>query len=100
MAQLKTTESIVLEVLEKVPAARKDDYVLIYNVLMKMNKLDLLETPFYKVLLNHNDLGMPSWETITRCRRKVQEKRIDLIDEQKARYRNKEQEDYIGYART
>ena len=99
MARIKSTEKIVLQVLEESPAARGDDYILMWLVCQK-TKPELCEKPFADVLYHHNSLGLPNWETVTRCRRKIQEKRPDLVAPETARKRRKEEEDYRAYAHT
>lgn len=99
MAKLKTMEKVVLQVLEESPLARKDDYVLIWLVCQKL-KPELVEKPFADVLYHHKALGLPNWETITRCRRKIQEKRPDLVAPETAKKRRKEEQEYIEYSHT
>lgn len=97
--KLQTMEKIVLEILEKSPAARTDDYVLMWLVCNK-TKPELCEKPFADVLYHHNSLGLPNWETVTRCRRKIQQKRPDLVVPATSRKRRKKEEEYIEYARS
>lgn len=97
MAKLHTMENVVLEILEKSPAARSDDYVLMWLVCNK-TKPEIVEKPFADVLYHHKSLGLPNWETVTRCRRKIQEKRPDLVSPVTARKRRKEEEEYREYA--
>lgn len=99
MAKLHTMETLVLEILEQSPAARSDDCVLMWLVCDK-TKPEIVEKPFADVLYNHKSLGLPNWETVTRCRRKIQEKRPDLVPAETARKRRKEEEEYREYART
>ena len=40
-----------------------------------------------------------SFESITRCRRKLQEKNPELRDEEIAKMRNKKQKEYINYSK-
>ena len=78
--RLKNVQGIVLNCLEDNEVLRDNDNKLVANIWYKhikrtrdvtaMNALDLL------VALGNNEL--PSWESITRCRRKIQEKRTDL----------------------
>lgn len=98
MAKLHTMESIVLRLLEEDPLARDDDYYLMCLVCEELNP-DLLYTPFAKVMIQHKEQGLPSWETVTRCRRKIQQKRPDLVSSEIAEKRRKEEEQYREYAR-
>ena len=97
MAKLYIMENVVLEILENSPAARSDDYVLMWLVCQKVNP-EIVEKPFADVLYNHKALGLPNWETVTRCRRKIQEKRPDLVAPETARKRRKEEQEYREYA--
>ena len=97
MAKLNTIEKMVLEVLEQSPLARADDYVLMWLVCEK-TKPELSEKPFADVLYNHYAWGLPNWESVTRCRRKIQAKRPDLVAPETARKRRKEEKVYREYA--
>lgn len=99
MANLQTLESVVLSILEQSIAARKDDYVLMWLVCEKL-KPEIVEKPFADVLYNHKAWGLPNWESVTRCRRKIQAKRPDLTDKETARNRHDEEKDYRAYAVT
>ena len=80
MYKLKTVERKVVLFLEDKEELRDSDNKLVASIWWshiketrnpsKMSALDLL------IALGNNEL--PSWETLTRCRRKVQEKRTDL----------------------
>lgn len=78
MKKLMNTTKVVKQVLEAVPAARNDDKELYLHVLSKMNMDYLLTCPFAAVLHKLEDLGMPSMETVGRCRRKVQQEHPEL----------------------
>ena len=97
MARLHTMENVVLEILEQSKAARSDDYVLMWLVCQKI-KPEIVEKPFADVMYHHKSFGLPNWETVTRCRRKIQEKRPDLVSPETARKRSKEEEEYREYA--
>jgi hypothetical protein len=99
MSKLQTMENIVLQVLENSPLARKDDYVLMWLVTDIFNP-DLQNQRFGDVLYNHKENGLPNWETVTRCRRKLQEKYPYLKDATTSVMRDKEQQEYIDYARS
>lgn len=99
MAKLNTMESIVVQVLEESPLSRADDYVLMWLVCEKV-KPEIGHIPFSTVLYHHKSLGLPNWETVTRCRRKIQEKRPDLVNPEKARIRAAEETAYREYAHT
>lgn len=98
MPKFFTMEKIVLQVLEENPMARQDDYILMLKVCEKTNPEATLHN-FGMVMKNHH-FFLPNWETITRCRRKIQAKRPDLIAPETARKRRKEEEEYREYAHT
>lgn len=97
MGKLKNIEPKVTRILETTPAARKSDAVLIkdyYNEVIDVNTLS-----FAAVCEHHEELGLPSFESIRRCRQKVQAKRPDLVDPTTAKRRRKLIEDYEEYAK-
>lgn len=97
MAKLKTMEKVVLQVLEESPAARGDDYVLMWLVISKLNP-ELCDIPFSQVLYYHTELGLPNFKTIERCRRKLQEKYPQLKAPETAKKRREEEQIYRDYA--
>ncbi len=100
MSKLHTMEKVVLSVLENSPAARSDDYVLMWLVCSEITP-ELVEKPFADVLYNHKIWGLPNWDTVTRNRRKIFKKRPDLIPPVSVRQkRRKEEELYREYAHT
>ncbi len=98
MPNLLSTEKLVLQVLEEQPKTREDDYLLMLFVTAKIN-IDLLNQSFSDVMLGRHNNGLPNWETVTRCRRKIQEKNPHLRNEKKAIYRKIEEQKYIEYSR-
>lgn len=99
MSRLQTMEKVVLEILEKSPKAREDDYVLMWLVCEKLSP-EIITKPFADVMYHHKSWGLPNWESVTRARRKVQEKRPDLVSPAKAKKRREEEERYREYAHT
>ena len=92
---IKTMHNRVMEVLTTYPASRSSDRLLIAEVYRRF--YDTYRQPFF-VVMSRNDL--PSFETITRCRRKIQEEHEELraitpIE----RERINRQIDFIEYAR-
>ena len=96
MYKLKTVEKKVIRLLENNESLRDSDNKLVASAWWEhikqtrnpsdMKALDLL------IALGNNEL--PSWETLTRCRRKVQEKRTDLRGK-KYEQRQQRQKDVI-----
>ena len=72
MTKLKDLEKRVRKILEKNPKTRGDDDLL-YNYVLKEMKVDLNITA-KDFLLSYRKMGIPTIETVGRCRRKVQSK--------------------------
>ena len=73
MTKLKEFEPVVREILKQRPATRGDDDLLYVYILDKMN-LNLSTYSVTSFLLNYRKMGIPTIETVGRCRRKIQEK--------------------------
>lgn len=99
MAKFKKYENVVHNILEKFLPARSSDGVLQYKVCEEINPAVLNKT-YGEVLLYGKELGVPNENTVSRCRRKIQEKYPELKNPETARIRAVEQEDYKGYAHT
>lgn len=95
MEKLKKIEDIVLDVLESNLKARKDDFVL-YGAVLKRLGVDLKQELF-KFLATAKENKMPSFETVTRCRRHIQELRLDLTDNKTAIAREENIERFKEY---
>lgn len=67
---------IVLNVLENYTPCREDDFLLYGKVCQKLG-LDI-KLSFKEVMLKHKELKLPSFESVSRARRKVFELRPDL----------------------
>lgn len=99
MSKIKGIEPLVKDILEKVPRARKDDFVLITEVYYRLNE-EVAKLSFGVVMLGHKKLNLPSTETITRSRRKLQAKYEHLrAEENIKRLRTKEEAEFRRYAR-
>ena len=78
---IKNTLDLVEDILINSRAARNSDNVLIlevYNRLLADKGMDITRMTFPMVLINIKNLGLPSLETVGRCRRKLQEDHLDL----------------------
>lgn len=96
MKQLKRLEEIVEEILKNDELSRKDDCYLILQVVTKLYPYEIGKK-FETVMFNAKSKGI-SFESITRCRRKLQEKNPELKDEETVKIRNAKQKDYIKYS--
>ena len=88
---------IVHEALIKNPATRSDDFLLIYEVLkhFKTEKM-----PLEKVLIEHVALGVPSFASIIRIRRKLQEQDPSLEPSESVKdIRDAEEQQYREWAK-
>ena len=78
MDNLKTIEGKVRAVLQENEDARNDDMVL-YLALCNLYLKDAGAMPLARILLNRKELGLPSFESISRTRRRLQEKHPELL---------------------
>jgi hypothetical protein len=95
MAKIKKVQPLVYEALVNNPETRGDDFLLIYEVL---KHFVTPEFSLESVLKHHVELGIPSFASIIRIRRKIQENNPELEDEKKREIRNQEQEEFKAYA--
>lgn len=95
MARINKIEPLVEEALISNKSSRGDNFILYLEVLKKYIDTDL---SLKDVFLHHRELGIPSLETITRCRRKLQEKNPELRDEAADQIRRKEEAEHYEYA--
>lgn len=75
---MKKIQLVVKEILEHNPKAREDDFLLIGMVYYRLYPVDFT---FSYIAKHHKELKLPSFESITRARRKVQEEHPELISE-------------------
>lgn len=71
MADLKKVKQMVANELTKRPETRDDDFILITYIYKDF--FGIREFTFESVMFNHIALGLPSFESIRRCRQKLQE---------------------------
>lgn len=95
--KLKGLEEIVCGVLERQPITRDDDFLLYGTVVVKMGVN--LNMPFKEFLRKHKELGVPSFESVSRCRRKLQMLNAKLMPSAKViEKREKEQDKFYAYS--
>ena len=73
---MNNLKSTVEYILRTKPKARNDDFILI-DELYKTYGINT-NTPFSYIVNHHKFLRLPSFESITRCRRKLQEEHEEL----------------------
>lgn len=78
---MKKYDKLVEKALIEYPITRKDDFIL-YATVIHYIEPNIVHQPIGVVLKAHKELGIPSFETITRARRKIQEENIELCDEE------------------
>lgn len=95
MARITKVQPIVYEALLTRPETRADDYILVLEVYKHYISAEMsLKT----VLEHHIELGLPSFASILRARRRLQEKYPELVNETAAEIREGEREEYRAYA--
>ena len=99
MKNQKTTEQLVLELLETKPNTRTDDFIL-YGSVLKRVGVDLKNTTLYDFLSTAKKSKLPSFSAVARARRKIHEQRPELKDKATAEARRDEQYEYIKYSQT
>lgn len=98
MNNIYKVEDIVKAVLKENKKARSDNFMLVYEVYCKIDR-NLTRKPFSNVMLLHNEYNLPSFETIVRCRRKLQADNENLRPDEKIQeIRLNKTSDYINYA--
>ena len=95
--RVKKVEPLVYEALVNNPATRSDDFLLIREVLKNFVTDNM---PLDTVLTHHVELGVPSFASIVRVRRKLQEVHPRLNPSDKVKeIRAAEEEQYLDYVR-
>lgn len=95
MERIQGVQEFVYNALVDNPKARQDDFVLVYEVYKNFIAEDM---NFKTVLLHHKELGVPSFASIIRIRRKMQKKYPMLENESTAQMRATAETEYKAYA--
>lgn len=95
MAKINTTHNTVLRILETNPETRSDDWLLILEV---WKEYISTEMSIESIFIHHVELGIPNFETIRRCRQKIQSKFPHLVNEEARALRKKEEAEFREYA--
>lgn len=99
MNRLRNLEPAVKKVLEKNKLARKDDTVLICEVFRELlGSFPIQIKSFEELMLNHTQYNLPAFETVTRCRRKLQSEYPELSDKKITLARTNITKEHIEYA--
>lgn len=94
--KIDNLENIIIDVLERNKFTRKDDHMLYIEVCSDINP-NCLDN-FMEAFKYRKEFELPSFESVSRCRRKVQERYPDLKEYNVAEKRYDKQVDYIDYA--
>lgn len=86
----------VKAILEERPETRDDDMKLYAIFIYKV--LNIPNVGFYNALYNHEKYGLPSYESITRVRRKIQELEPSLCGKKRKRRLELEEEYRQAYS--
>ena len=97
MAKLNQLKNVVTRILTEREDARQDDFILFSYVLDEIGVP--LNFDMRTMLHNHVIFGLPSFESITRARRKVQDENPELKNEKAVKIRTAEQKEYKEFAR-
>lgn len=98
MEKLKNVESNVRVILEKYPETRNNDFKLISKYYWYFCNFDFTK-PFFNVLENAKELNLTPFETITRCRRRLQAEYKELKAVKEVQEMRKElEEEFKEYA--
>lgn len=104
--KLKNLESMVLKIMQRYEATRSDDFVLIYAVYREIaiHKEICFNMPltdsFCDMMMNHKKYGFPSFESVTRTRRKIFETYPELKPKKITKERKKAEEEYKEYSKS
>ena len=99
MRYLKTIERKVRTILAKNEDARNDDMVL-YLVLCNACLKDAGALPLAEIMTQYKYLGLPSFESVSRTRRKLQARYLELAGSRPVRKkRSAGEHDYRRYAK-
>ena len=97
MSKLIKIEEIVEQILRQDEYARNNDVYLILKYVSKVYPYEVGKR-FDEVMNNVSKKGL-SFESITRARRKLQNKYPELKNKKIANYRNHKQKEFIAYSR-
>jgi len=95
--KLLKQEDIVKPILENYPETRDDDFLL-YAEVIKQYRPELAELSVIDFFVAHRELYCPSYESLSRVRRRLQAKYPHLVSEEVRKRRSEQEQQYICYA--
>ena len=90
-------ESIIKPILEEHPETRGDDFLL-YAEVIREYRPELAELSVLDFFVAHKDLYCPSYESVSRVRRRLQAKFPELCSDEVKAKRAKQQAEYKTYS--
>ena len=75
-------KQLIREILDTLPETRKSDTRL-YAEYVKVVKPELVDVGFYELFANAEKYDLPSYEGLTRQKRKIVEKEFNVLENQK-----------------
>ena len=97
MRKLIKVEEVVEQILRQDKYSRNNDIYLILKYITKVYPYEVGKS-FEEAMTNVSKKGL-SFESITRARRKIQNKYPELKNDKVANFRDKKQKEYIAYSR-
>ena len=98
IGKIKKTEIIVERIMRARPETRDDDFLLVLAVYDTFVNTHFATVDY--LFTHHKEYGIPSMETITRARRRIQEHKPELRSSQKTQDKRYKQEcDIVDYTR-
>lgn len=95
----KDVEKVVKRILTEYPETRGDDFLLLLRVYIEYYE-DVNIASFEYVMLNHNEMGLPSFTSVRRARQKIQAECEELkAPKRVCKARAKKEVEYREYAR-
>lgn len=99
MKEIKNTQKIVERVLRNYPDARNSDHILYARVCAELGD-DYKNISIVFAFMNRKALKLPNFETVGRCRRKLQNIYPELAGDAEVEYeRSVKEEAFKEYAR-
>lgn len=95
MARIQKVQPLVYTALVENPETRTDDFILVLEV---YKNFVTPEMQLKTVLEHHIELGIPSFASIMRARRKLQRKHPELANATATAIRAREEAEYKEYA--
>lgn len=97
--KIKAIEKTVEKILMENERSRSDDFILTLLVFKEIGGDKVFWVPFHRIMEQHKELGLPSFASITRARRKIFEKHPELKPEPITKKREELEDEFREYAK-